>query len=313
MRIAILGATSQIARDLIVSFSAEEDRYLHLFARRPDEVTKWLKTVGLSGRYLVNDFDVFGAQDFDAIINFVGVGNPAQAISMGASIFDLTLEYDGLALNYVRQHPKCRYLFLSSGAAYCSSFDAPADFNTKATIDINNLKPQDWYAAAKLHAECRHRSLAHLPIVDIRVFNYFSHTQDMEARFLITDILRAIRDKTVLKTSPDYIVRDFLHPSDFYGLVSALLAAPVANAAVDCYTRAPIDKPNLLVAMQEKFGLQYEITTATAEVNATGSKPHYYSLNTRVAEFGYIPRLTSLQGVMQEVECILDDLRFNEK
>ena len=313
MRIAILGATSQIARDLIVSFSAEEDRYLHLFARRPDAVTKWLKTVGLSGRYLVNDSDVFGAQDFDAIINFVGVGNPALAVAMGNSIFDVTLQYDDLALNYVRQHPTCRYIFLSSGAAYCSNFDAPADINTKATIDINNLKPQDWYAVAKLHAECRHRSLAHLPIIDIRVFNYFSHSQDMEARFLITDIVRAIRDKTVLKTSADYMVRDFIGPSDFYGLVSALLAAPVANAAVDCYTRAPIDKPNLLVAMQEKFGLQYEITTATAEVNATGSKPHYYSLNTRVAEFGYIPRLTSLQGVMQEVECVLDDLRFNEK
>jgi hypothetical protein len=35
MKIAILGAISQIARDLIVSFSAVEDKYLHLFARRP--------------------------------------------------------------------------------------------------------------------------------------------------------------------------------------------------------------------------------------------------------------------------------------
>ena len=306
MRIAILGATSQIARDLIVSFSAEEDKQLHLFARRPDEVTKWLKTVGLSGRYLVNDFSVFGAQEFDAILNFVGVGNPAQASAMGASIFDVTLQYDDLALNYVIQHPMCRYIFLSSGAAYCSNFDAPVDINTKATIDINNLKPQDWYAVAKLHAECRHRSLAHLPIVDIRVFNYFSHTQDMEARFLITDILRAIRDKTVLKTSPDYIVRDYLHPSDFFGLVSALLAGPSANAAVDCFTRAPIDKHTLLAVMQGRLGLQYEITEANASVNATGRKPHYYSLNMNASDFGYRPSLTSLEGLIKETASILD-------
>jgi hypothetical protein len=81
-------------------------------------------------------------------------------------------------------------------------------------------------------------------------------------------------------------VRDFLHPSDFYQLVRALLSAPVSNAAVDCYSCAPIDKPNLWVTMQKEFGLNYEITEKTAGINATGSKPHYYSLNTRAAELG---------------------------
>ncbi len=305
MRIAILGATSQIAKDLIIYFSAEETKRLHLFARRPDDVKKWLHDVRLSERYLVDDFGGFGTQEFDAIINFVGVGNPAQAAAMGSSIFDVTLQYDELALNYVRQHSNCRYIFLSSGAAYGSSFDAPADAETKATIAINNLQPQDWYGVAKLHAECRHRSLTHLPIVDIRIFNYFSHTQDMDARFLITDIVRTIRDNTVLQTSADYIVRDYLHPSDFYKLVKVLLAAPPANCAVDCYSRTPIDKPTLLAAMQKEFGLSYEITGATAGVNATGSKPHYYSLNTRAADFGYQPEMTSLEGILREAAVML--------
>jgi nucleoside-diphosphate-sugar epimerase len=305
MRIAILGATSQIARDLIVSFSAEEGKHLHLFARRPTEVAKWLTSVDLAGRYPTDDFSKFGSQEFDAIINFVGSGNPAQTAAMGASILDVTLQYDEIALDYVKQHPACRYLFLSSGAAFGSSFDEPANENTKAVIAINDLKPQDWYGVAKLYAECRHRSLPHLPIVDIRVFNYFSRTLDISARFLITDILRAIRDKEVLKTSPDYIVRAFVTPSDFYKLVISLLAAPATNAAVDCYTLAPIDKQTLLAAMKEKFGLQYEISAATVAVNATGSKPHYYSLNKRAADFGYIPTLTSLEGVLLEAKAIL--------
>lgn len=102
-------------------------------------------------------------------------------------------------------------------------------------------------------------------------------------------------------TPPDYIVRDFMHPSDFFQLISMLLSAPVANAAVDCYNRAPIDKPGLLAAMQEKFGLQYETTEAIAAgVNATDSKPHYYSLNTRAADFGYQPAWTSLEGILIE-------------
>ncbi|NOT66640.1 MAG: NAD-dependent epimerase/dehydratase family protein [Methylotenera sp.] len=305
MRIAILGATSQIARDLIVSFSAEDNKQLHLFARRPDDVAKWLKNVGLSGRYLVDDFAVFGEQEFDAVINFVGVGNPAQAVAMGRSIFDITLRFDGLVLDYLQAYPACRYLFLSSGAAYGSNFNEPANRDTQTIVAINNLAPHEWYGMAKLHAECRHRAQPELAIIDIRVFNYFSHTQDMDARFLITDILRAIRDKTVLKTSPDYIVRDFLHPSDFYQLVSVLLSSPTTNAVVDCYSRAPIDKSNLLIAMQKKFGLRYETTEAIASVNATGSKPHYYSLNRRAEDFGYQPNLTSLQGVLLESERIL--------
>lgn len=303
--IAILGATSQIARDLIVSSSAAEDTQLYLFARRPDEVTKWLASAGLTGRYPVDGFSGFAKQEFDAVINFVGVGNPAQAVAMGNTIFDVTLRFDEMVLEYLQTHPACRYLFLSSGAAYGSSFNEPAKRDTPAVVAINNLAPHEWYGVAKLHAECRHRSHPEHPIIDIRVFNYFSRTQDISARFLITDILRAIRDKTVLKTSSDYIVRDFLHPSDFYKLVSSLLSAPATNTAVDCYSRAPIDKPNLLATMQEEFGLQYEITEVTASVNATGSKPHYYSLNTRAADFGYQPALTSLEGVLQEMKAML--------
>lgn len=303
-RIAILGATSQIAKDLTTSFSARTDTYLHLFARRPDEVRKWLTFAGLSELYQVDDISVFANHEFDAVINFVGVGNPAQALAMGSSIFDITLRFDELILDYLQTHPACRYLFLSSGAAYGSSFKKPATRNSPAVVPINNLSPQEWYGVAKLHAECRHRSHPDLAIIDIRVFNYFSHTQDISARSLIADILRAICNKAVLQTSPGYIIRDYLHPSDFYKLVNVLLSAPATNATVDCYSKAPIDKPNLLAAMQERFGLRYEITEKITSINATGSKPYYYSLNTRAADFGYQPELTSLDGIFLESEKI---------
>ena len=305
-RIAILGATSHIAKDLIVSFSIEQDKHLNLFARRPDDVIKWLIGVGLSERYMVDHYDAFGKQEFDAIINFVGVGNPAQAAAMGSSIFDVTLQYDELALNYVRQHPECRYIFLSSGATYGSSFDAPVDAQTKAVIPINNLQPQDWYGLAKLHAECRHRSLSHLPIVDIRVFNYFSHTQDMEARFLIADIVRAIRDNAVLQTSAEYMVRDFIGPSDFHQLIQAILTSPANNDVLDCYSKAPIDKPTLLTLMQDRFGLKYEISKTNASVNATGSKSHYFSLNNKAKNYGYQPALSSIESILIEAESLIN-------
>jgi len=306
MRLAILGATSQIAKDLVQSLAEKSSHEMALYARRPEVVKQWMSPVGLAGRFPVADFSAFGPDEhFDAILNFVGVGDPAHAAAMGASIFDITLKYDELALNYVRMHPGCRYIFLSSGAAYGSSFEEPVNENTKAVVAINNLRPQDWYAVAKLHAECRHRSLPHLPIVDIRVFNYFSHTQDIQARFLITDILRAIRDKIVLQTSSDYIVRDFIGPSDFYQLVNAILTSPAANADVDCYSRAPVDKPTLLAAMQVNFGLQYELVQTPTGVNSTGRKSYYYSLNRRAANFAYRPTYTSLEIIEKEIKIIM--------
>ena len=306
MRIAIFGSTSLIAKDLIRSFAAQSRDELVLYARRPEIVRQWLASVSLSSHYAVANFGAFSlAEQFDVIFNFVGVGNPAQAAVIGASIFEVTLKYDEMALDYVRQHHDCRYIFLSSGAAYGASFDAPVDENTKAVVAINSRQQQDWYATAKLHAECRHRALPHLPIIDIRVFNYFSHTQDMDARFLMTDILRAVRDKTVLQTSSDYIVRDFLHPSDFHQLINKLLDAPAMNTAVDCYSRAPIDKPALLAAMQDKFDLLYKTVPSSPNSTATGNKPYYYSKNRRAAAFGFEPTLSSLEGIILETSILL--------
>jgi hypothetical protein len=57
--------------------------------------------------------------------------------------------------------------------------------------------------------------------------------------------------------------------------------------------------------MHKQFGLQYEITQAIVGVNATGHKPYYHSLNTRAADFGYQPTLTSLEGIAKEMEMIL--------
>ena len=305
MRLAILGATSQIAKDLILSFArTDQKEELVLFARRPGAVSAWLATVGYAKHFPVADFSAFGSGNYDAIINFVGVGNPARAAAIGAAIVDITLKYDELALNYLHRHPACRYLFMSSGAAYGGAFNEPVPHASKAAISLNDLPREEWYGAAKLHAECRHRNLPDMAIIDIRIFNYFSRTQDLSARFLLTDMLRSIRDGTVLRVTPDYIVRDYLHPVDFYNLIRCLLTCQPANAAIDCYTRAPVDKPTLIAEMQQRFGLRYEITDAQVAVNATGTKPYYYSLNRRAADFGYSPTRTSIEGIVEEAHAI---------
>jgi hypothetical protein len=122
----------------------------------------------------------------------------------------------------------------------------------------------------------------------------------MNARFLITDIVRAIQNNEVLKTAETNIIRDFISPVDFSQLIKAIIESPAMNCAVDCYTQAPIDKLSLLKSLQEKFGLRYELVTS-AGLNATGAKINYYSTNKKAAEFGYAPIFSSLDFVSNEI------------
>jgi nucleoside-diphosphate-sugar epimerase len=210
-----------------------------------------------------------------------------------------------MILEYVKSHHECRYIFLSSGAAYGSSFERPVGNHSVASIAINDLLPQDWYAVSKLYAECRHRALPHLKIVDIRIFNYFSHTQDLSARFFITDLLRAIKSNETFLTSPDNIVRDYIGPDDFYQLIDCIMKSSIKNDVVDCCSKAPIDKFTLLKILQKKFQLKYEFNRQPLMVNATGIKANYYSVNKKVLDFGYQPRFTSLDLVVSEIAAYL--------
>jgi hypothetical protein len=147
-----------------------------------------------------------------------------------------------------------------------------------------------------------------LSIVDVRVFNYFSHTQDMNARFLITDIVRAIKNKEVFKTLADNVIRDFITPPDFYRLIQAIIDFKPINTALDCYTKSPISKFDLLNELKDEFGLKYEIDKSVNIVNATGVKINYYSTNYKAKSVGYSPQNTSLEGVTTEVCLYLDNV-----
>ena len=307
MRIAILGATSQIAQDLILSFSKYKDYDFSLFGRNVELLQKWINSEILSDKYQVQEYSEFGHhQKYNVIINFVGIGDPIKAQKIGNDIFQITEQYDDMALNYIKQHKETKYIFMSSGAVYGGSYQKPVNENTVATVDINNLKSTDWYAISKLYAEAKHRSMPELSIVDVRVFNYFSHTQDMNARFLITDIVRAIKNKKVFKTSEDNIIRDFITPPDFYRLIQAIINFKPINMALDCYTKSPISKFDLLDELKSEFGLRYEIDKSVNIVNATGCKLNYYSINKLTGRFKYFPKNTSINGIFKEFHCILD-------
>lgn len=304
--IAILGATSHLARDFVLTAQATFAPELRLYARRPQAVTTFLARHGLEERFPVRSLDQFGREPYAAIINFIGVGDPARARAMGAEIFSATLLPDQMVLGYLADNPETTYIFMSSGAVYGTSYTTPVTAESRAEVPINNLQPQNYYSVAKLYAEAVHRSHDRLNIFDIRIFNYISRTVDLGARFLITDMINAIRAGTVFTTDSRPVLRDFLHPEDFCRLVRACLSAPAgANMPLDAYSQSMIAKDELLALLTEEFGLRYEIVPAVETVNATGAKPHYYSANKRAATLGYEPAYSSRSAIVKEIRAIL--------
>ena len=298
MKIAILGATSQIARDLMLSFSDEHK--LELFSREPAGMERWMVENGLANFSSKTYFDFPAVRNLDAIINFVGVGNPERLQKMGRNIFHVTESFDQMAMEHLEDNRDCIYIFMSSGAAFGDNFVIPADINKVAAYPLNDIQPRHYYGLAKFMAEVRHR-MSDRNIIDLRVFNYFSYTCNLKYKYMIN----CIKDGSVFKVDRTPIMRDYIGPLDFYQMINILISQTKINTAVDCYSRQPVSKDTLLTKMAERYGLKYETQAAPVGLAATGVKENYYSNNTGAYALGYRPTLTSLETIFIGADRIL--------
>lgn len=310
MRVAILGATSMLAADFVASALIGNSAYVFsLFARDPSKIAPALALRG------VRDVpDVFALESFvdrgadekwDAIINFVGVGDPAKAVAMGASILSVTQKWDQCVLSYLERHPKCRYIFMSSGAAFGLGVEDPVDRNTLSKFPLNELQSSFSYGVAKFYAEAVHRSQVHYSIIDVRIYNYFSRFADLDSRFFINEAIAAIRDGRVFGVDSREMWRDYLGEVDLANLLHCCLSAPPSyNGAIDAYSLAPISKTQVLALLKENFGLNFEISGGG--INATGIKSHYYSLNRVASLLDFHPAFDSSTNIIESAKQILD-------
>jgi nucleoside-diphosphate-sugar epimerase len=302
MKIAILGATSAIAKDLILSFS--DEHHLELYSRRISDVTTWMVENNLRNFTSQSYTEFKHARDIDAIINFVGAGSPEKVIKLGQQIFEITESFDQMALDYIGKYRDCKYIFISSGAVFGDNFSTPADIDKVSSFPLNDLQPKHYYGYAKAMAEVRHR-ITDRNIFDLRVFNYFSPMVNINYRYMITDMIRTIKDKTMYKVDRTPIVRDYVGPLDFYQMINVLIKHDKMNTAVDMYSRMPVSKDSLLIAMAQRYKLEYETTGIPVGLPATGVKEKYYSVNTAAYALGYRPTLSSVENIFLAVDKIL--------
>lgn len=304
--VAILGATSHIAKGMIEKFFIHDGYECDFFVRNEARLRTFLKDIGKEDYPGVFLYDEFGTKKYDVVINCVGFGKPADVSTLKYSIFSVIEHYDNLCIEYIKNNPESIYIHFSSGAVYGKALDKPQGADTVSTYMPNHIQSNDYYRIAKLYAESKHRSLEDLKIWDIRVFNYLSRFIDLESGLLITSIINAIVNKEVFLTNSLDIVRDFIHPDDLFKMITLIIEKNSGNNCVDTYSLAPIKKFDLLKVLKDTYGLDYSISRGDVGINATGSKNIYCSNNYSAEKLlGFKPLYTSEAGILDELGKIL--------
>lgn len=275
-KIAILGSTGYIGRSLAELFLKDDEFELFLFSRVKDE----------SRNILPNG--VFLDYRYDVILNSTGLGNPKSLRTGGIGVFEATESIDNLILKYLEKDTQAMVVHLSSGAVYNK-------------IDVNNISNNDFYTIAKMNSEAKHRSLTNFNIIDLRIFSFFSHLVDTEIEFFMSDVVKSLKNKSVLETTRDDMIRDYVCPEDLYSLIKLVISKEKLNDFFDVYSKEPVSKFEVLDFFKNKYGLEYKIKDDESKNSPTGLKSEYFSKNKKTEVLGYAPKLTSLQGIEEEI------------
>ena len=304
-KVAIIGATSHIAKGLIFFFKDDESIEFHCYARNLEKVRQFLFLIGYKDPIL-KTFSEFHADHIEIIINCTGIVNPPDLNSSNENVFDLTEKFDGFILDYIRKNHETTYVNFSSGAVYGTSFNQPASKNTITNIDVNNIGTEDYYRIAKLNSESKHRLLHCYNIIDLRIFGYYSRFIDLTKNYLMTDIISCVKEKRTLKTSQNNIFRDYIHPLDLSDLVKACFEHKKINMAMDVKSKSPISKMEILNFFKIKYGLKFKIQDDYRGRSATGEKLNYYSENNDMEIINFSPKYTSWECIEKETEALFD-------
>ena len=303
--IAIFGSTGHIGKNLISFFIKNNDFKIFLFSR---DIKKFesLKMI-FSDTMSFNTYDDFGKNEYDVIINCVGVSNPNAFEKNSRSIFEIAEFYDTMVLDYLKNFPTTLYINLSSGAVFGGEFDKPVDDSSTYKFDVNGINKGEMYSISKMYLESKHRSLPDLNIVDLRIFGFFSRFIDVNAGFFMSELLQALKNKSEFVTDKKDFVRDYVNPKDFYDLTKNCIANKKINDVFDVYSKEIISKFQILEECFNKFDLKFKLVEKIESISPTGVKKNYYSLSRKAEKINYFPQFSSLETILNESSLFLEN------
>lgn len=303
--IAIFGSTGHMGKNLISFFMKNNDFKVFLFSR---DIKKFesLKMI-FSDTMSFNTYDDFGKNEYDVIINCVGISNPNTFEKNSRSIFDTAEFYDTMVLDYLKNFPTTLYINLSSGAVFGREFDKPVDDSSTYKFDVNGINKGEMYSISKMYLESKHRSLPDLNIVDLRIFGFFSRFIDVNAGFFMSELLQALKNKSEFVTDKKDFVRDYVNPKDFYDLTKNCIANKKINDVFDVYSKEIISKFQILEECFNKFDLKFKLVEKIESISPTGVKKNYYSLSRKAEKINYSPQFSSLETILNESSLFLEN------
>jgi nucleoside-diphosphate-sugar epimerase len=294
--IAILGATSQIAKDLILRLSSD-DVVLYLYGRDIKKIKEWaeLRKINVVAQNILQ-IDFFEhSVNYTAIINCVGIGS-SKAGTIDASVYHLTEKYDDVVMQYLNKNASCKYLYLSSGGVHGDVYSNAHECRDKCVFYTNDNNKLDWYGLSKLSAEIKHRANSVFSIVDLRIYGYVSEFQDRKSPFFLSEMMDCILNGDVFVTTKNEMYRDYVHPDDLHRLVCKIINHGHINCAIECSSKTHASKKEILEMMAYEFGLKYRYIELKETINK--GKIYYYPTEIKCGiELDYEPRYTSLESV----------------
>lgn len=271
-----MGATGHVAKNLIENLKGDE---IFLFSR-----TKFIS------------YDFFESYEYDAIINCIGYGNPADIERAGPDLFFVTEKYDNLVLDYLKTHEDTKYIFISSGVVH-------------SPIDINNITKQSFYQIPKINAEVKHRALPEYNIADIRLFSFFTRYTNLDSGFFMSALIKAVKENKEFITDESIMIRDYIDPRDLTSLIKLCISQKSINNALDIYSLAACDKFQVMAYFQEKYNLKIKIVPKMDSFSSVNR--HIYVSDdvmrddSKTLKMGYTPHYTSLQTIKEESSYLL--------
>lgn len=299
MRIAILGATGHVAQCALWAFSQRKDAEFFLFSRSKERLEALRMSFPGKNISCFSGYSSFDKNDYDIVFNGIGVWDTPNADAR--EIFRVTEFYDNMIMDYQKAHPACVSIHVSSGAVYGGEYLSPVTDETVSQIPINSVRTGDYYTAAKLNSEIKHRAYSDLSIVDIRLFGFFSRYMSLKYRYLMSGIINSIKEGRPFGAIGPEFYRDFIHLDDFSALLNAIAGAGI-NTSIDVRSKKPVSKSELLDYFVKNFGLKVYQNEDPSMVSKTGVKPYYYSLRESAL---YTPRFTSIETVENEIHYFL--------
>ncbi len=307
MRAAILGATSHIAKNLITYLP--EDLELVLFARSPDRINDFLREKGIRRASVsVQALEYFNEyrEGLHAVINCVGFGTPDKVRRSGAEIFQVTEKHDEMVLGHLAKKPQTRYINFSSGVLYECVGNTNNKRKNEFRIDLDSLSESDSYRVAKLNSEAKHRAMKNYCVFDLRLFSFLTRFVDLSSSYLMTEMLRAIRENREFETDNRDIIRDYIHPRDLARFVMLCMSVEERNCALDLYSLEAVRKSEIIKCFKDRFHLRVRKSETPTAASPTRDKLKYVSTNHSAEQIlGYEPRYTSLECLIEEADAIV--------